>query len=138
MGAMGECLEQVLRVLPEQGVDRDRLRICLQLGLGRQLSILEEPDDFEKGRVLGQLLDQVAAVVEDTLVATDVGDRRLALGGVCESPVDRGEPEIGPEPADVRCELTLDALHHIEASLLVAVADEGISHSSPSFVGSVV
>jgi hypothetical protein len=36
----------------------------------------EQIRDLEIGRLLGQLLDRIAAVFEDALVAVDVRDRR--------------------------------------------------------------
>jgi hypothetical protein len=46
-----------------------------------------EVGGLEEGRLLGQLLDRVAAVAQDAGVAVDVGDRRLADRGVGEADV---------------------------------------------------
>ena len=48
----------------------------VELRLRRQLAVDEQVGDLEVGRLLGELLDRVAAVLEDALVAVDVGDRR--------------------------------------------------------------
>ena len=44
--------------------------------------------------MLGQLLDRIAAVLEDALLAVDVGDGATAGGGVDESWVVRGQPRL--------------------------------------------
>ena len=58
-----------------------------ELVLGRQLAVHQQVGDFEEARVLGQLLDRVAAVQQHACVAVDVGDRRLAAGGGGEARV---------------------------------------------------
>ena len=132
VGVVGEGLEEMFHVLPKQGVKGDRLLVCLELGLGGQLAVLEQIDDLEEGGLLGQLLDQVSAVVKDALLATDVGHRRHALGGVGESPIDGGEAQLSSQLADVRCDLALDTLDDIEMGLLVTKSDYSVTHSGPS------
>ena len=53
---------------------------CSSLLGSRQLPVEQQVSDFEIGRLLGQLLDRVAAVLEDPLVAVDEGDRALGCG----------------------------------------------------------
>ena len=132
MGAVGERLEEMLHVLPKQGVKRDRLLVGLELRLGGQLPVLEEIGDLEEGCLLGELLDQIAPVVEDALLATDVGHRRDALGGVGKATIESGQAQVPSQPADIRCDLALDTLDHIETGLFVAKSDDGVCHSSPS------
>jgi hypothetical protein len=48
MSIVGEGLEQLLHVLPEEGVIGDRLFVLLELGLGGELPILEEIGHLEK------------------------------------------------------------------------------------------
>ena len=131
MGTVRERLEEMLHVLPKQGVEGNRLLVRLELGLGGQLPVLEEICDFEEGCLLGQLLDQIAPVMKDPLLATDVGHRRHALGGIGESAIDGGQAQLSSQLADVRCDLALDTLDHIEMGLLVTKSDHGVSHSSP-------
>ena len=50
---------------------------AVELRLRRQLAVDQQVRDLEVGRLLGELLDRVAAVLEDALVAVDEGDRRL-------------------------------------------------------------
>ena len=52
---------------------------------GRQLAVDEQVAHLEEGRVLGQLVDRVAAVAQDAGVAVDVGDLRRAGRGVGEA-----------------------------------------------------
>ena len=55
--------------------------------LGRQLAVDEQVGDLEEARLLRELLDRVAAVLEDALLAVDEGHRALARGGVDETGV---------------------------------------------------
>ena len=54
---------------------------CSSCSVVGQLAVQEEVRDLEIRRVLGELLDRVAAVAEDAGVTVEVGDRRLARGG---------------------------------------------------------
>ena len=71
-------------------------------GLRRQLAVDEQVGDLEVGRLLGELLDRVAAVLEDALVAVDVGDRRAARRGVRERRVVGHEAEVVLVDLDLR------------------------------------
>ena len=48
------------------------------LGRGRQFAVHQQIADLQEGRLLGQLVDGIAAVQEHALVAIDVGDGALA------------------------------------------------------------
>ena len=61
---------------------------------GRQLAEEEQVGGLEVGALLGQLLDRVAAVGEDALVAVDVGDRAPARRGVHERRVVGHQAEV--------------------------------------------
>ena len=78
VGVVAEALHELLDVLVHERVDRDLVRPVVELLLGRQLAVDQQVGDLEVGRLLGQLLDRVAAVLEDPLVAVDEGDRRPA------------------------------------------------------------
>jgi hypothetical protein len=60
----------------------------------RQLAEEEQIRDLEVVRALGELLDRVAAIFEDALVAVDEGDRAAARRGVHESRVVGDETEV--------------------------------------------
>ena len=62
--------------------------------LGRQFAVHQEVGDLEIAGLLGQLLDRIAAVLEDAFVAVDVGDRRSARGGVEEGRVVDRDPGL--------------------------------------------
>ncbi len=67
---------------------------ALELRTGRQLAEDEQVGDLEVGGLLAQLLDRVAAVLEDPGLAVDERDRRLARGGVRVARVVRHQPEV--------------------------------------------
>ena len=64
------------------------------LGRSRQFAVQDQPGDVEVAGALGELLDGVAAIPEDALVAVDVGDPADAGGGVLERRVVGGEARI--------------------------------------------
>ena len=66
----------------------------VELRLGRQLPVQQQVGDLEEGRVLGQLLDGIAAVLEDAQIAVDVGDGAAAGGRVDEPGVVGGKPRL--------------------------------------------
>ena len=78
-----------------------RLLEILELRRGRQLAVEQQVADLEKMRLLGELLDRVAAVQELALVAVDVGDRALAGAGRGEARVEGEDAAFGVEPADI-------------------------------------
>ena len=55
---------------------------CSSSALFGQLAVQQQVGDLEERRLLGQLLDRVAAVAQDAGVAVEVGDRRLAGRGL--------------------------------------------------------
>ena len=73
----------------------------LELRRGRQLAVEQQVGDLEEVRLLGQLLDRVAAVEQLALVAVDVGDRALAGAGRGVARIEGEDAAVGVEPADV-------------------------------------
>jgi hypothetical protein len=69
----------------------DPFGVLLRVG---QLSVEEEIRNLEIAAVLRELLDRVAAVAQDPLLAVDVGDPAGAAGGVQERGVVGHEPEV--------------------------------------------
>ena len=57
--------------------------------------------DLHEARLLGQLVDRIAAVEQDALVAVDVGDRALAAGGRGEAGVVGELVRFAVELADI-------------------------------------
>ena len=91
---VAEALHERLDVLVHERVDRDLVGPLVELGLRRQLAVDQQVGDLEVGRLLRELLDRVAAVLEDPVVAVDVGDRRAARRGVHERRVVGHQAEV--------------------------------------------
>ncbi len=105
VGVVLEPLHQLGDVRVQHGVLHDVLGPLLMLRLGRQLAEEDEIGGFEEVAVLGQLLDRVAAVEQDALVAVDIRDPAAARGRVHERRVVRHHPEL------VRDDLDLAQVH---------------------------
>ena len=75
MGVAPEAAIEGRELLVEHGVARDRVGEVLQLGLLRKLAVEEQIADLHEGRMLGELVDRIAAVEQYALVAVDIGDR---------------------------------------------------------------
>ena len=97
---VAEATEELLDVLVHERVDRDLVLPVRQLRGGRQLAVDEQVGDLEIGRLLGELLDRVAAVLEDAVRAVEVRHRRAAGGRVHECRVVRHEAEVVLVDAD--------------------------------------
>jgi len=94
VGVVAEALDELLHVLVHERVGRDLVVPGLELRLRRQLAVDQEVGDLQVARSLCELLDRVAAVLEDALVAVDERDRRAARRGVHERRVVRHETEV--------------------------------------------
>jgi hypothetical protein len=89
-----KSFHQLGDVRVEHGVERDVTRPLLLLRLGRELAKENEKGRFEEVAVLGQLLDRVAAIEQDSLVAVDEGDPAAARRGVHEGRIVRHHSEL--------------------------------------------
>ena len=94
VGVVAEALVELLDVLVGEGVVGDVEGPALELGGGGELAEDQEVGDLEVGRVLAELLDRDAAVLEDAGLAVDVGDRGAAGGGVGEGRVVAHQAEV--------------------------------------------
>ena len=94
MGVVTEALDELLDVLVDEGVVDDVVLPALELGRGGQLAEDQQVGDLDIARVLAELLDRIAAVLEDARLAVDVGDRRAARRGVRERRVVGHEAEV--------------------------------------------
>ena len=94
VGVVAEGRHQLLDVLVDHRVVRDVVGPLLVLGLGGQLAVQDQVGRLQVAALLGQLLDGIAAVVEDALVPVDEGDAALARGGVGEGGVVGHEAEV--------------------------------------------
>ena len=75
-------------------VVRDLVDPAVQLGGRRKVPVEEQVRRLEERALLGELLDRVAAVLQDSLVAVDERDRAAARRRVHEGGVVRHQPEI--------------------------------------------
>src|SRR4051794_21302208 len=94
VGVVAEAVEELLDVLVDVGVDRDLVHPLVELVARRELAVDDQIRDLEVRGLLAELLDRVAAVLEDSRFAVDVGDRRPARGGVRVRRVVRHQPEV--------------------------------------------
>ena len=94
VGVVAEALHEALDVLVHEGVDRDLADPLLELLAGGQLAVDEQVGDLEVGRLLGELLDRVAAVLEDAGLAVEEGDLRATRRGVHVRRVVGHQPEV--------------------------------------------
>jgi len=78
VGVPAESLQKILGGLVQHGVVSDAAHPLFQLGLGGQLPEQNQVGHLEEGALPRQLLDRVAAVTQDALIAVDEGDRALA------------------------------------------------------------
>jgi hypothetical protein len=103
---VAEPLHEALDVLVDEGVVGDLVDPGLELLLGGQLAVDQQVGDLEEARALRELLDRVAAVLQDALVAIDEGDGGAARGGVDETGVVDGQARCvlgGLDLPDVGC-----------------------------------
>src|SRR5689334_21556270 len=83
------------------GVDGDEVLEVLVLRFRRQLAVEQEVAGFQERAAFGKLVDRIAAIEQDALVAIDEGDLRLAAGGRGEAGVVGEAPGLLVERVDV-------------------------------------
>jgi hypothetical protein len=71
------------------------------LRLGRQFPVEQEIAGLEEVALFGDLLDRIAAVFENTGIAVDIGDLRLAASGGGEAGVVGEHAGLGVQLGDV-------------------------------------
>ena len=116
----GERVEEVPHLLADERVMRDLPDEPIELLAARQLAPDQEVGDLEEGGVLGQLLDRVAAVAKDALLAVEEGDRARAGSGVGVARVVRDQPGRAAQPADVDRVVARGAAHDRQLGLGLA------------------
>ena len=82
---VSEPIQEDAQILMHERVMGDVERPLVQLLLIRQFAVKNEIGDFEEGGALGQLLDGIAAISQDALVAVNECDAAPARGRVLES-----------------------------------------------------
>ena len=89
MGVVVEALHEPLaHVLVDERVVRDVVDPAVHLLLVRELAEEQEVGNLEEGRVLGELLDRIAAVTEDAVGAVEVGDVGRRRGRATEAGIE--------------------------------------------------
>ena len=91
-----KAVHELLDVLVDPRVVGDLPCPLVERLLGRELTADQEVRDLEERRPLGELLDRVAAVPEESLLTVDEGDRAPRGRRVDEGRVVREESEVVP------------------------------------------
>ena len=101
MGVAAEALEEAAHLLVHHRVVGHAMVEVGLLRRGRQFAVEQQVAGLEEVAVLGELLDRVAAIEQDALVAVDIGDLGLAAAGRGEAGIVGEHPGLGVELADV-------------------------------------
>ena len=123
MGIAPEALEEAVHLVMHHRMARDPVIEVGLLGRGRQFAVEQEIAGLEEVAMLGELLDRVAAIEKDALIAVDIGDLRLAGGGRGEARIVGEHAGLGIELRDVDDARPDRAGPHRQLDLLV-VSDE--------------
>src|SRR5215216_6014686 len=84
MRVIAKTLNELLQVLVQERVVGDLVHPSVQLVPGRQLAVEQQIRHLEEAGVLGKLFDRIAAVLQNSNVSVDVGDRTPARRRVDE------------------------------------------------------
>ena len=90
-----------LELLVHHGVVGDGVVELRHLLWRRQLAVEQQIADLQEARMLGQLVDRIAAIEQNALVAVDEGDVAFAGGGRGEAGIVGEEVGLAVELADV-------------------------------------
>ena len=105
-------VHESLDVLVHHRVHRDVVVPHLQVLVVRQLALDDQVGGLEIRALLGQLLDRIAAVTQDALVAVDVRDTALARSRVGERRI------VGHQAEIVGTRLDLSQVHRSDRAEL--------------------
>src|SRR4051794_171903 len=109
-----ESGEEALELLVQHRVRLDPLLEVGQLRGRRQLAVDQEVRRLEERRLLGKLLDRVAAVAQDACVPVDEGDRGDRWRSVAVAGVERHTTRGRQQLSDVDAERRLGAVNGLE------------------------
>ena len=105
-----------------------------QLLFGRQLAEEQQIGHLQKGALLGQLLDGVAPIAQDALVAVDIGDLALARSRVVVARIVGHHAELFGVDLDLAQVDSLDRVvldrHFVLGAGAVVGDSEGVAHNS--------
>ena len=96
-----EAAEEAGQLLVHHRVMGDGVAEILHLRLGRQFAVQQQIADLQKVGMFGQLVDRIAAIQQDALVAVDEGDVAFAAGGRGEAGIVGEDVRLAVELADV-------------------------------------
>jgi hypothetical protein len=82
MGIAAEAAVYRMKLLVHHRVVGDVVSEFVELGLGRQFAVEQQPADFQIVAALDEIGDRIAAVEQNAVVAVDIGDRRSADPGL--------------------------------------------------------
>ena len=111
----------------QQRVVGDPLAEVEQLLVGGQFAVDQQPRDLEEGALGGELLDGVAAVAQDPLLAVDEGDGAGAGTRVGEARVEGDQARLLAELADVDRPLPFRALDDGQGDLPAVDVQSGLT-----------
>src|SRR6185503_181922 len=94
MRVIAEAAHEFLDVFVHVRVERDVVHPLVVVLLARQLAVTQQPRDLEESGLVRELLDGIAAIPQDALVAVDERDRALARRCVHEGGVVRHQAEL--------------------------------------------
>ena len=119
----------------QQRVPLDLGGELLQLFLGRQFAVDQQVADLDERRLLGELLDRVAAVAQDARVAVDVGDGALGGGGVDEAAVEGGVAGLGEQRTQRDSVGALGRVDDVQVELATGVFEGGVLFTTGCVIG---
>jgi hypothetical protein len=101
MRVVMEAVQKVLERLMHHRVMRDLVLERRKLRLAGQFAVDEQVSDFEEARILGELVDRIAAIEQHALVAVDEGHRAARRRRRHETGIEREVAGVLVELADV-------------------------------------
>ena len=101
MRVAAEALEEPAHLLVHHRVMDHAIDEVGLLLRGRQFAVEQQITGFEKVAVLRQVIDRIAAIEQNALVAVDIGDLGFAAAGRREAWVVGEDAGFGVELADV-------------------------------------
>ena len=112
MRRVTESLHEFLRGLVQHGVVRDVVNPLLEFLFGGQFAEHQQVCHFQKRAPLGQDLNRISAIAQDSLVSIDVGDAALARRRIHVRRV------VGHQPEILRSALDLPQIHRPDRAVL--------------------
>ena len=103
--------------------------------VGRQFAVDQQVADLDERRLLGELLDRVAAVAQDARVAVDVGDGALGGGGVDEAVVEGGVAGLGQQRPQRDAVGPLGGVDDVQVKLATGVFEGGVLFATGWVIG---